>query len=198
MTRDLLDHVVIHPPRRLTGKLVAALATPETDDFETAPAETLNLTLEGIAGDRHAGFTRAAGARAPWHPRGAEMRSGRQLSIVSPEELWEIGYALGLPPLEPGWIGANLVIDGLARLSFLPAGTRLFFPSGACVLVEGQNAPCRHSGRAIARHTERPGDEITFPKVAKRLRGLVASVERPGAVSAGDAVTIHLPEQWIY
>lgn len=198
MTRDLLDHVVIHPARRLTAKLVATLATPDAQGFETAAVERLDLALDGIAGDRHAGFTRAAGAREPWYRNGAEMRSGRQLSIVSPEELWEIGYALGLPPIRAGWIGANLVIEGIARLSFLPAGTRLFFPSGACVIVEGQNAPCRHAGRAVARHTERPGDEITFPKAAKRLRGLVASVEHAGPVSAGDAVTVHLPEQWIY
>lgn len=198
MTRDLLNHFVIHPPRRLTAKLVATLATPETDDFETEPVERLELTLDGISGDRHAGFTREAGAREPWYRRGAEIRSGRQISIVSPEELWEIGYALGLPPLDAGWIGANLVVEGVARLSFLPAGTRLFFPSKASVIVEGQNAPCRHAGRAVARHTERPGDEISFPKAAKRLRGLVASVEHAGPVSAGDAVTIHLPEQWIY
>lgn len=198
MTRDLLDHVVIHPPRRLTARLVAALATPEPGDFETSAVERLDLALEGVAGDRHAGFTRPAGAREPWHRRGDEIRSGRQLSIVSPEELWEIGCALGLPPLEPGWIGANLVVEGVPRLSFLPPGTRLFFPSGACVVVEGQNAPCRHAGRAVARHTERPGDELSFPKVAKRLRGLVASVERAGAAAAGDAVTIRLPEQWIY
>ena len=198
MTRDLLDHVVIHPPRRLTARLVATLSTPQPDEFETEPVETLDLALEGISGDRHAGFTRAAGAREPWHRRGDEIRSGRQLSIVSPEELWEIGHALGLPPLEPGWIGANLMIEGVARLSFLPAGTRLFFPSKACVVVEGQNAPCRHAGRAVGRRTGRPGDELSFPKAAKRLRGLVASVERAGPVSAGAAVTIHLPEQWIY
>jgi hypothetical protein len=198
MTRDLLNHFVIHPPRRLKATLVATLATPETDDFETEPVERLELALNGISGDRHTGFTRLAGAREPWYRRGAEMRSGRQISVVSSEELWEIGYALGLPPLEAGWIGANLVVEGIARLSFLPAGTRMFFPSGASVVIEGQNAPCRHAGRAVARHTERPGDEISFPKAAKRLRGLVASVEHAGPVSAGDAVTIHLPEQWIY
>lgn len=198
MTRDLLDHFVIHPPRRLAARVVATLSTPETEEFETARVDTLELTLQGIAGDRHEGFTRRAGAREPWHPRGVEMRSGRQLSIVSPEELWEIGYALGLKPLDASWIGANLVIEGVARLSFLPAGAKLFFPSGACVVVEGQNAPCRHAGRAVARHTERPGDELSFPKAAKRLRGLLASVERAGPVRPGDAVTIHLPEQWIY
>jgi hypothetical protein len=198
MSRDLLDQIVIHPGRRLTGRLLATLATPDPESFETVPVEALDLALDGVAGDRHAGFTRKAGGREPWYHRGAEIRSGRQLSIVSAEELWEIGYALGLPPLEPGWIGANLVIEGVPRLSFLPAGSRMFFPSGASAVVEGQNASCRHAGRAIARHTERPGDELSFPKVARRLRGLVASVEHPGPAAAPSEVTIRLPEQWIY
>jgi hypothetical protein len=198
MSRDLLDDIVIHPARRLTARLVAVLTTPDPDRFETAPAEALDLALSGVGGDRHAGFTRPAGPREPWYRRGAEIRSGRQLSIVSAEELWEIGFALGLPPLEPGWLGANLVIEGAPRLSFLPRGSRLFLSSGASVVIEAQNAPCRHTARLVAQRTGRPGDEITFPKVAKRLRGLVASVEHPGPATAGSEVVIHLPEQWIY
>ncbi|WP_020177792.1 hypothetical protein [Methylopila sp. M107] len=198
MTRDLLDQIVIHPGRRLTAKLVATLITTDPDGFETTPVEAIDLTFEGLAGDRHAGFTRPAGAREPWYRNGAEIKSGRQLSIVSAEELWEIGYALGLPPIEPGWMGANLVLEGAPRLSFLPRGTQIFLPSGAVVLVEAQNAPCRHTGRLIARETGRPGDEITFPKIARRLRGLVASVEHPGEAKAGSDVSLRLPEQWIY
>lgn len=197
-SRDLLGSIVIHPARLIRARLVATLATTDPGDFETSPVETLDLALDGIAGDRHGGFTRPAGAREPWYPRGEAIRSGRQLTIVSPEELWEIGHSMDLPPLEPGWIGANLVVEGVARLSFLPVGTRFFFEGTASVVVEGQNAPCRHSGRAVAGHTERPGDELTFPKASKRRRGLVASVERAGAVTPGADVKIQLPEQWIY
>lgn len=198
MSRDLLGSIVIHPQRLIHARLTATLATTDPESFETAPVDPLTLTLDGIAGDRHGGFTRSAGAREPWYPRGEEIRSGRQLSIVSTEELWEIGHAMGLPPIEPGWIGANLVIEGAPRLSFLPRGTRIFFAGTASVVVEGQNAPCRHAGRAIARHTERPGDEITFPKISRRIRGLIASVERAGAVSPSSDAKIQLPEQWIY
>ncbi|MDR4307957.1 molybdenum cofactor sulfurase [Chelatococcus sambhunathii] len=198
MTRELIDQIVIHPGRRLTAKLVATLKTTEPDSFETTVVDQLDLTFEGLAGDRHAGFTRPAGGREPWYPGGVEIKSGRQLSIVSAEELWEIGYALGLPPIEAGWMGANLVIEGAPRLSFLSRGTRIFMPSGASVVVENQNAPCRHTGRAIATRTGRPGDELSFPRISRRLRGLVASVERPGAAVAGSDVTLQLPEQWIY
>lgn len=198
MTRDLIEEIVIHPQRRLKAKLVATLATSDPEDFQTTRVATLGLTLEGLAGDRHAGFTRAAGAREPWYRRGTEIKSGRQISIVSAEELWEIGHALGIPPIEPEWMGANLVLEGVPRLSFIPRGARVFMPSGASVVVEGQNAPCRYTGRAVAMGSGRPGDEITFPKIARRLRGLVASVEHPGEARAGEDVTIQLPEQWIY
>ncbi|WP_020185488.1 hypothetical protein [Methylopila sp. 73B] len=198
MSRDLLGAISVHPGRRLTARLAETLAVVDAASFETQRVPGLTLTLEGVPGDPHAGFTRRAGPREPWHPRGAEIRSGRQLSIVSVEELAEIASAMGHSVVEAGWIGADLVMEGLPSLSFLPAGTRLFFEGGACVVVEAQNAPCRHAGRAIAGHTGRPGDELSFPKIAKRLRGVVASVERVGEVAAGSDVVVRVPEQWIY
>lgn len=199
MIEDALDRpIVVHSGRLLAGRLAGVLATVDPRSFETAPTPSLDLALDGMAGDRHAGFTRKAGGREPWYPRGMEMRSGRQISIVSTEELSGIAAAMKLATVEPGWIGANLVLEGVASLSFLPAGTRLFFEGGAALVVEGQNAPCRSAGRAIARHTGRPGDELWFPKAAKRLRGVVASVERAGAALAGSEVKVRLPEQWIY
>lgn len=198
MDTDLLGDLVIRPGRLLQARLKETLGTPKPDTFETLASPTLDLALDGLGGDRHAGFTRPAGAREPWHPRGTEIRSGRQITIVSTEELAEIAAGMGLPVVEASWIGANLVLEGIERLSFLPAGARLFFESGAAVVVEAQNAPCRHAGRAIAGHTERPSDELSFPKVAKRLRGLVASVERAGRIAAGEPLKVRLPEQWIY
>lgn len=190
--------LAITPARTLRAELVAVLAGADRKSFETAPVEALDLRLEGLPGDRHAGFTRRASGREPWYPRGEEIRSGRQISIVSAEELEEIASAMGLAAIEAGWIGANLLLCGLPRLSFLPAGTRLFFAGGAALVVEAQNVPCRHAGRAVSRRTERPGDELTFPKAARRLRGLVASVERAGHVVPGSEVRVRLPEQWIY
>jgi hypothetical protein len=193
----LVDQPKIHPARTLSARLATTL-TGSGDGFETVPVPSIELLFEGIAGGGHVGFVRRASGREPWYPRGAEMRSGRQVSIVSVEDLAEVAAAMGLRTLEPGWIGADIVLEGLPRLSFLPAGARLFLEGGASLVVEAQNAPCRAAGRAIARHTGRPEDVLGFPKVAKRLRGLVASVERPGFAKAGTEIKVRLPEQWIY
>jgi hypothetical protein len=197
MTVDLLGAPMIVPARVASANVLATLATSDPGDFETFPVAPLALTLEGVAGDRHAGFTRRAGGREPWYPRGTEIRSGRQLSVVSEEELAEIAAAMSLETVEPGWIGANIVLSGAPRLSFLPAGTRIVFESGAAIVVEGQNAPCRFAGRAIARRADSPGAELSFPRVAKGLRGVVASVERAGDVRPGETM-LRIPPQWIY
>jgi hypothetical protein len=39
---------------------------------------------------------------------------------------------------------------------------------------------------------------LLFPKMTKRLRGLVAWVEKPGTVRSGEAISVRVPEQWIY
>jgi hypothetical protein len=69
------------------------------------------------------------------------------------------------------------------------------------VKVDAQNGPCRFSGRSVAEHagmSDREAGSLLFPKVARRLRGLVAWVEKPGVIASGEEVTVRIPEQWIY
>ena len=168
---------------------------------ETRQVETLLLDLKGIPGTRHYGFTRQAGPREPWYPRGMEMRSGRQLTIVSMEELAAIAAAMQVDRVAPEWIGANVATSGIANLTLLPSGTRVAFAE-ATLVVEAPNAPCRISGKAIARHLtpDAPpgGLDLAFPKMAKGLRGLVASVERGGTIRAGEPITVKVPPQTLW
>src|SRR6185437_11288928 len=148
-----------------------------------------------------AGHTRRSGGREPWYPRGTEMRNERQLSILASDELAQAAQGMGLAEIKPEWIGANLVLEGLPHLSMLPSGTLLFFKGGVTLKVDSQNGPCRIAGRRIAERAGMPdldAGALLFPKVAKRLRGLVAWVEKPGRIEAGEEVSVRIPEQWLY
>jgi len=194
------DEPEIHAARKLLGTVSSVLKAPGRD-FVTQRVDRLALDFRGIVGDFHYGETRRSGGREPWYARGTEMRNERQLSIVASDELASIAKAMGIDRLAAEWIGANLVIDGVARLSMLPSGTMLFFKGGVTLKVDGQNAPCRLAGRSVAEHaqmTDLKAGEMAFPKFGRRLRGLVAWVEKPGVIEAGEAVSVRVPEQWVY
>ncbi len=188
--------------RTLTVWAVQVLATPDPGSFHTSPVDALTLDLAGIPGDRHHGFTRRAGPREPWYKRGTTIRSGRQLSIVSTEELAAVARAMDLPRIDPAWIGANILLTGVPDLSALPWGARLFFgaeqQTGAVLVNEGDNAPCRQAGAGIAAaYPGRTGLDRLFVKLAKSRRGIVASVERAGLAAPGE-VHLKMPPQAVW
>ncbi|MDH7489641.1 MAG: MOSC domain-containing protein [Anaerolineae bacterium] len=160
----------------------------------TTRADEARVTWEGFAGDRHAGLTRPSDGRTPHYPRGTEIRNSRQVSIVSAEELAEIAAAMGLESILPEWLGANLLLTGVPRLTRLPAGVRLFFSGGAVLVSEGENLPCIAPGRVIhAHHPHIPGLAPLFVRAAWGRRGIVAWVEKPGLIRVGDDVRLLQP-----
>lgn len=194
------DDPEILPARKLSARVAGVYIAPE-DHFETRAVDALDLGFEGIEGDFHAGHTRRSGGREPWYPRGTEMRNERQLSIVAADELALVAERMGIPEIRPEWIGANMLIEGISRLSMLPSGTMMFFKGGVTLKVDAQNGPCRLSGRSVAEHAgmaDLDAGALFFPKAAKRLRGLVAWVEKPGCIGAGEELSVRIPEQWIY
>ena len=192
------DEIV--PGRKLAAR-VAGIYSAIGGDFESQAVDELVLGYDGIRGDFHAGTTRRSGGREPWYPRGTEMRNTRQISIIATDEMAVVARRMDIAEIRPEWVGANLVIDGVPNLSMLPAGTLLFFKGGATLKVDAQNHPCRFAGRLVAERAGMADAEagaLAFVKLAKRLRGLVAWVEKPGTVRAGEAVSVRIPEQWIY
>jgi hypothetical protein len=191
-------------PAKVEGRVFAAYSTASQDrlGFRAAPVSILDLDFEGIIGNRHRGYLRKADARVPYLKRGTLIRNQRHVSIVARDELTQIATALSLKSIAPETVGANIAIDGIPHLTHLPRGTKLFFPSRLILIIEDQNAPCSLAGEAVmlAANPDQPDLEIKrlFPKVAQGLRGLVATVEHPGSVKAGDTVTARLPAQWIY
>lgn len=175
----------------VTGVVRETLVGRDAGSLVTTVEPGVEIDFEGVIGDRHRGYTRPADARVPHYPRGTPIRNSRQLSIVSVEELREIAATLQLPALPGAWLGANLVIEGILHLTRIPPGSRLFFPSGAALAVEGENLPCTGPGKVIAaQYPDRDGLATQFPKAALHLRGLVAWVERPGTIHAGDRMEI--------
>jgi len=186
------------PARNIEAKLEGVYWAPKAS-FVSEALDSVALTYEGIAGDRHSGLYRQSGPREPWYPRGTPMRNERQLSILSVEELAEVAAALSIPELRPEWIGGNLLVSGIADLSLLPPRTLLMFPSGATVRIDGDNGPCKKSGASIAANIPgRPDLEFGFVKAAKHKRGVLGWVEREGEVRPGDVVKVRIWEQALY
>ena len=214
--RELFARRQIVPARKLKGQ-VASVLKAAGRDFVSQPVDELKLTYEGVEGDFHAGMTRASGGREPWYQRGTEMRNERQISILSVEELAEVANAMGLTKIEAGWIGANIVLEGIAEMTFLPPRTLLMFDGGVTLRVDGANGPCRIAGGEIARHVDdarqggvaagKPEEDfdwtrtdlaLNFVDAARMKRGLVVWVEREGVIKPDEGVTARIWEQWIY
>jgi MOSC domain-containing protein YiiM len=156
------------------------------------PVEVVDVTFEGFAGEAHGGLTRSACARLKLqYPIGAEVRNARQVSIVSAEELAEIAAALDLDALDPRWLGASMVVEGVPQFTRIPPSSRLVFEGGAGLVVDTENAPCRLAAEEI--EAARPGHGRRFPALARGKRGVMAWVERPGRIALGEIARLHVP-----
>ena len=183
----------------LQGKVEQILIAPNPDALESETRTEVQVSFAGFEGDRHSGLTMRSNSRTPHYARGTEIRNTRQVSIVSMEELASIAEALSLPHILPEWLGANLCLSGIARLSQLPPMTRLFFEDGVVLALEGGNKPCTTAGKVIqARNPERTDLAGLFPNAGLGLRGVVAWVEKPGRIRAGEALTVQVPDQTPY
>ena len=182
----------------LTGRVEQVLRSPNRDwGLEKEPVSRLTATFAGIKGDCHCGLQRLSDVRMrAQYPRATPVANSRQLSLVSLEELADIAAALDIPELPAGWLGANVVTSAIPRLTWLPPATRLMFSSGATVVVDLENGPCRHVGDVIERH--HPGKGGGFVTAATGRRGVVGWVEREGAIEPGDEITLFMPPARIY
>ncbi len=184
----------------LKGRVEALLLSPKRETgLEKHRADRLTMTFDGVEGDCHGGRTRASDSRMlKQYARGTEVANTRQVSILSTEELAQVAATLGIPALPPEWVGANIVTTGIPDLTLLPPATRLMFSSGATIIVDLENAPCRYVGDVIEKH--HPGVGGRFVKAAQHKRGVVGWVEKPGAISVGDEIVLHVPTRrtWVH
>ncbi len=156
--------------------------------------EHLALGFHGLSGARHEGENRPSCVRVKnLHPTGTEIRNVRQLTILSQEELAEIAAEIELDTLDPGLLGANLILSGIPDFTHLPPSSRLQAPDGATLTIDMENRPCVFPGREIEQNA--PGHGAGFKPAAKGRRGVTAWVERPGQLNIGDELTLFIPDQ---
>ena len=176
------------------GVVQAALGVlpsqPETEVF---------ASFAGVVGEVHGGVTRASCSRVTGqHPRGTEIRNVRQFSVLSAEELALIAQGMGLAVLDPGLLGASLVISGIPDFTHLPPSSRLQFEGGATLVVDMENRPCQLPAKEI--EAVHQGFGRAFKSAASDRRGVTAWVEREGVLRVGAKVRLHVPDQraWDY
>jgi len=156
--------------------------------------ESLDLTFEGIPNGQHTGRNRPSCVRvSSQHPEGTEISNVRQVSIISREELAEIAADCDLESLDPIYLGASIVVEGIEDFSHIPPSSRLQAENGTTLIVDMQNRPCNFVSREIEK--DLPGHGKPFRPAAKGRRGVTAWVERPGTLRVGDRIRLHIPDQ---
>ncbi len=185
--------------KKLTGIITGVYLGQQRHTLETTRVPGAQATIEGLAGDSHAGLTRLSDVRVPHYPRSTVIRNTRQFSLLSVEELAEIAATMKLPEVLPEWLGGNLAMQGIPNLTMLPSGTRILFPGDAALVVDAENMPCTGPGKVIQNHyPDIPKLAQTFPKAAIHKRGVVGWIEREGMIAEGDEVCLLLPPQVTY
>ena len=164
------------------------------ESLEAEPLQEIEVDFSGLAGEAHGGLTRPSCSRVlSQHPRNTIIRNVRQISILSAEDLAAIATKMGLERIEPGWLGASIVLEGLPDLTHLPPSSRLQGPDGVTLVVDMENRPCQLPAKVI--EGIHPGFGRAFKSAAKARRGVTAWVERVGRLTVGDNLRLHIPDQ---
>lgn len=181
-------------PTSHTARVTWLGLVPGGEGLPSQAVQQMQLDFGGPVGERHSGLTRPSCSRVTaLYPRGTDIANVRQLSIVSEEEMERIARTMGLARLAPEWLGASMVVKGIADFTLLPPSSRLQAADGAVLVIDMANRPCHLPAREIeARH---PGAGKRFKAAARNLRGVTAWVERPGNLTLGDALRLHVPDQ---
>ena len=181
--------------KKIIGKIDSLFLGVIEEELIKVSVKQLEFRLDGVIGDRHAGFERVTWEGDDKQVANTLRRNERQWSAVSSEELDEISEKMNLRvPLNAGDIGANFCVSGANNFSKLPKGTIFKFDSGVELIVEEYNPPCLGMSKNLAQNIlDKNGnvlDETLFLQVAKYLRGLVGVVEVPGIIHKNDEFLI--------
>jgi len=191
-------------PERLTGKVEAVLVARDGTGVSQGVNKIQVFANRGVKGDDHLGETRLLDVREKLLrsfglPKGIEIANFRQFSATSAEELKAVAQAMGLPDIQYGLLGENLVVSGIEDFTHLPPGTMLMFKKDkntirtAALVVWKENTPCEIPAGNIQRHYEDQNIVLPFQTAAIGKRGVVGVVYSSGFIHVGDLAEITLP-----
>jgi hypothetical protein len=182
-------------PTEFTAKIVWLGRVADRDaTLRAEPLDEVMATFAGVEGEEHAGLTRPSCSRVTsQYPRGTEIRNVRQFSILSAEELHEIATRIGVKAIDPAWVGASMVLQGIPDFTHVPPSSRLQSSAGTTLVVDMENRPCHLPAKVI--DEDAPGKGKAFKTAARGRRGVTAWVEREGILCVGDTVRLHVPDQ---
>ncbi|WP_299296380.1 sulfurase [uncultured Tateyamaria sp.] len=185
-------------PTSFTARITWLGHVPDrTASLRAVSVDHVDATLDGFPGEAHGGPTRASCVRvASQYPEGTTIRNVRQLSVLSAEELAMTAQEMGLDAIDPAWVGASMVIEGIPEFSKVPPSSRLMAPSGAGIAIDMENRPCIFPGKEIEQ--EAAGFGRLYKPAAKNRRGVTAWVEFGGRLAVGDVLTLHVPDQNVW
>lgn len=189
---------ILHPTK-IEGRVEAILVNPDKDDksITTSRIEEVAAGFDGFAGERHSGLVAKSDVRyRKQYEKGTPIRNTRQITMLSVEDLEQIAENLAVERIEPEWLGGNLVVSGIPKFTEVPPSSRLIFTSGASLVVDNENEPCRYPADIVDKNF--PGAGARFVAAARNLRGTVGWVEREGHIRVGDKIALHIPPQRIY
>jgi hypothetical protein len=182
-------------PTEYTGRIAwIGRVADRASSLAAEPLSEVAVSYAGIAGEEHAGLTRPSCSRVvAQYPKGTEIRNVRQFSVLSVEELAAIAADMGIARIDPAWVGASLVVEGIPDFSHVPPSSRLQGPDGVALVVDMENRPCHLPAKVIDAHL--PGVGGRFKAAAQGRRGVTAWVEREGVLRLGEMLRLHIPDQ---
>ena len=165
----------------------AVSASPDHGFSKPAAASITLLAGLGVVGDAHQGVTVKHRSRVARDPTTPNLRQVHLLHAELFDELAPQGFTL-----QPGAIGENVLTRGIDLLA-LPRGARLRLGESALVELTGLRNPCGQLDEF------QPGlMQATLGRDASgrllRKAGVMAIVLEGGAVGAGDAIVVELPD----
>ncbi len=167
---------------------VMNLSLSPVHGFSKESVEKVNcLRGEGIEGDAHCGVTVKHRSRVATDPSQPNLRQVHLIQSELLAELNEKGFEVS-----PGMLGENITTAGADLLS-LPRDCLLQFDGGVTLRITGLRNPCAQIEAFRSGLLKEVVGKDAFGNIVRKA-GVMAVVEKGGAIVRGETFEIALPK----